>query len=225
MGVDVNLVVLIVVLAVGIVGFISYSFISNKIKRDRIAKQKKQMLELENEVMAKYIARIDVVIAEQFAILDKFVVSVGILKMSDINSLAKISLANFRNSPKIIEAFVDNPFKSSDLFINNISELAKAKSNLWAKKNSENLKYFRDISHFIANYEDPKIVQFYNDEKKQFSTFYTNLIVDIQTEKMTLDDFKEKLKDYDDAQKLTSQIEKSKKTKTKFLKNGKNKHK
>lgn len=210
METDASLIVLISILAIAIVGFLLYSFVSNKIKRDRIMKHKKAMKELEERSLAEFCARVNIVIENNKEMLNKFVVSIGFIKMSDINLIAKYSLEHFMKHEKVVESFINNPYKTTDIFIDNLSELVQSKSNLWDKKNSKNLEYFRDLQSFLQNYEDPKIVDLYKQSQEKYSQFFQNLVSDLNFGKIDIDKFKNEIIAYDEQ---ISALEKSTETK------------
>ncbi|WP_348602797.1 MHJ_0274 family protein [Mesomycoplasma hyopneumoniae] len=144
--VDTNLIVVVVLLVTLIIGFFAYSFITNRIKLRKLKTEKEEMKKLANKSLAIFLARIIIIIEKNEELVENFVVG-SKLKMSDLNNLAKIHLLRIEKDP-IVDQILKSGYETEKIFFDNLNLLIKEKSNLWKKRNSDEIKYFFDFFYF-----------------------------------------------------------------------------
>ncbi|WP_462088246.1 MHJ_0274 family protein [Mesomycoplasma hyopneumoniae] len=179
--VDTNLIVVVVLLVTLIIGFFAYSFITNRIKLRKLKTEKEEMKKLANKSLAIFLARIIIIIEKNEELVENFVVG-SKLKMSDLNNLAKIHLLRIEKDP-IVDQILKSGYETEKIFFDNLNLLIKKKSNLWKKRNSDEIKYFFDFFSFLKEF-DQTILSFFNEEKIKFQKYYQSLINDLKKGKI-----------------------------------------
>ncbi|AAZ53656.1 MHJ_0274 family protein [Mesomycoplasma hyopneumoniae] len=179
--VDTNLIVVVVLLVTLIIGFFAYSFITNRIKLRKLKTEKEEMKKLANKSLAIFLARIIIIIEKNEELVENFVVG-SKLKMSDLNNLAKIHLLRIEKDP-IVDQILKSGYETEKIFFDNLNLLIKEKSNLWKKRNSDEIKYFFDFFSFLKEF-DQTILSFFNEEKIKFQKYYQSLINDLKKGKI-----------------------------------------
>ncbi|WP_462097524.1 MHJ_0274 family protein [Mesomycoplasma hyopneumoniae] len=179
--VDTNLIVVVVLLVTLIIGFFAYSFITNRIKLRKLKTEKEEMKKLANKSLAIFLARIIIIIEKNEELVENFVVG-SKLKMSDLNNLAKIHLLRIKKDP-IVDQILKSGYETEKIFFDNLNLLIKKKSNLWKKRNSDEIKYFFDFFSFLKEF-DQTILSFFNEEKIKFQKYYQSLINDLKKGKI-----------------------------------------
>ncbi|WP_404924139.1 MHJ_0274 family protein [Mesomycoplasma hyopneumoniae] len=179
--VDTNLIVVVVLLVTLIIGFFAYSFITNRIKLRKLKTEKEEMKKLANKSLAIFLARIIIIIEKNEELVENFVVG-SKLKMSDLNNLAKIHLLRIEKDP-IVDQILKSGYETEKIFFDNLNLLIKEKSNLWKKRNSDEIKYFFDFFPFLKEF-DQTILSFFNEEKIKFQKYYQSLINDLKKGKI-----------------------------------------
>ncbi|MXR34287.1 MHJ_0274 family protein [Mesomycoplasma hyopneumoniae] len=179
--VDTNLIVVVVLLVTLIIGFFAYSFITNRIKLRKLKTEKEEMKKLANKSLAIFLARIIIIIEKNEELVENFVVG-SKLKMSDLNNLAKIHLLRIEKDP-IVDQILKSGYETEKIFFDNLNLLIKEKSNLWKKRNSDEIKYFFDFFSFLKEF-DQTILSFFNEEKIKFQKYYRSLINDLKKGKI-----------------------------------------
>ncbi|WP_348572075.1 MHJ_0274 family protein [Mesomycoplasma hyopneumoniae] len=179
--VDTNLIVVVVLLVTLIIGFFAYSFITNRIKLRKLKTEKEEMKKLANKSLAIFLARIIIIIEKNEELVENFVVG-SKLKMSDLNNLAKIHLLRIEKDP-IVDQILKSGYETEKIFFDNLNLLIKEKSNLWKKRNSDEIKYFFDFFSFLKEF-DQTILSFFNEEKLNFKKYYQSLINDLKKGKI-----------------------------------------
>lgn len=175
--IDTNLIVVIVLLITLLVGFFSYSFISNKFKLRKLKEEKEELKQLTNKTLAIFLARIIIIIEKNNDLVDNFVVG-NKLKMSDVNNVAKTHLQSLQKDP-IVAQILKSGYETERIFFDNLALLANSKSNLWKKRNAVEIKYFSDFAIYLKDF-DKTILVFFNEEKNQFLKYYHSLIIDLK---------------------------------------------
>lgn len=123
-----------------LIGFFIYSFIKEKIQRKKI-KEAAELLKNEGEVFHREIViKVNQLIRLNQEQLDNFEVSIGKYKMSDITLSAHNILKNYAASDSF-KTYITNEPKYKDFLINYVA-LKDNKSNLWANKQANEIKYF-----------------------------------------------------------------------------------
>lgn len=179
--VDTNLIVVVVLLVTLIIGFFAYSFITNRIKLRKLKTEKEEMKKLANKSLAIFLARIIIIIEKNEELVENFVVG-SKLKMSDLNNLAKIHLLRIEKDP-IVDQILKSGYETEKIFFDNLNLLIKKKSNLWKKRNSDEIKYFFDFFSFLKEFNQT-ILSFFNEEKIKFQKYYQSLINDLKKGKI-----------------------------------------
>ncbi|AAV27413.1 MHJ_0274 family protein [Mesomycoplasma hyopneumoniae] len=179
--VDTNLIVVVVLLVTLIIGFFAYSFITNRIKLRKLKTEKEEMKKLANKSLAIFLARIIIIIEKNEELVENFVVG-SKLKMSDLNNLAKIHLLRIEKDP-IVDQILKSGYETEKIFFDNLNLLIKKKSNLWKKRNSDEIRYFFDFFSFLKEF-DQTILSFFNEEKIKFQKYYQSLINDLKKGKI-----------------------------------------
>ncbi|AJC49910.1 hypothetical protein DR095_02025 [Mycoplasma flocculare] len=179
--VDTNLIVVIALLLTLIIGFFAFSFVSNRLKLKKLKAEKAELKQLANKTLAIFLARIIIIIAENDNLVNNFVVGTK-LKMSDVNSLAKIHLQKLEKDP-VVSQILKSGYETEKIFFDNLNSLAKNKSNLWRKRTSAEIEYFLDFSLYLKDF-DATILNFFNEEKSEFQKYYLSLIMDLKKGKI-----------------------------------------
>lgn len=124
----------------GLVGWILFTYIRDKINKKKIHLAGVELDKLTKKYLAKFDVEINEVIAQNKRYLEKFVVSVGEYKMGELTNFSR---------KKVIEILEDSDFKNYVLknpkyaeLVKNLSELKDVKSNMWESKALPNLTYF-----------------------------------------------------------------------------------
>ncbi|MBG0730720.1 MHJ_0274 family protein [Mycoplasma sp. 'Moose RK'] len=198
--VDINLIVVVGILALLIIGFLGYGFISNRLKIKRLKKEKADLKQLANKTLAIFLARILIIIQKNDDLVSNFVVGSNKMKMSDINNLAKIHLQKIQQDP-VITNILKSGYESEQLFFENLEFLAKSKSNLWKKRNISQLDYFSSFADYIKDF-DLAILGLFNEEKVRFLKYYRPIIQDLKQGIITIEQVFEKSEDYFQANRI-----------------------
>lgn len=112
--IDTNLIVVIALLITFLVGFFSYSFISNKFKLRKLKEEKEELKQLTNKTLAIFLARIIIIIEKNNDLVDNFVVG-SKLKMSDVNNVAKTHLQSLQKI-QLLPKFLNQVMKLKEFF-------------------------------------------------------------------------------------------------------------
>ncbi|WP_025755328.1 MHJ_0274 family protein [Mycoplasmopsis cricetuli] len=129
-------------LVLAVLGFVIWQNINNKLKK---RKQKRESDAFENdsrEYVNYLIVEINEIINLTKHELNNFQVSIGSVKMSDINLSANALLNDIVQRDKFKRYVLSNPNYSD--FVLKISALKDAKANLWENKFEYLIDYFKD---------------------------------------------------------------------------------
>ncbi len=122
-----------------VVGFLVFTSIVERRKNKKLKAEKAKIDKIKESAIEHVSILINLIADFNSKKLKTFIPSVGKLKMSDINNLAKKELTNIENSDDI------KYMKEHDIFLKHFYNLLKEKSNNWNKKQAESLKYFIKI--------------------------------------------------------------------------------
>ncbi len=122
-----------------VIGFLVISALLDRKKRKKAKAEQAEIDKLKNVSVGNLAIIVNLVVEKNQKKLEEFVPSVGKLKMSDINNMAKDEF-------KRIESINWFQFlKEEDILMENYYAIAKEKSNNWEKKNQEQIKYFKEL--------------------------------------------------------------------------------
>ncbi|UUD36401.1 FeoB-associated Cys-rich membrane protein [Mycoplasmopsis citelli] len=156
-----------------IVGFIFYKIISEKITA---RKEKKLLIEFKAEAKA-YTQSLTISVNRLIELneeeLNNFEVSVGKMKMKDINFIPAEYLKDLMNLDKFKRFVLPNPEFAT--FVKNLNNLKEIKANSWVSKCSKELSFFKeqankvkqDISDEAYQKEINFLNQYYAFEKRK----------------------------------------------------------
>ncbi|MGZ9414090.1 MHJ_0274 family protein [Mycoplasma sp. 5370] len=147
-----------------IIGVLLFQIISERIKRKKIKKEKAELNKIEQEVIEASVYKVNAIMEINDDFLKKFVVSVGDKKMKDIRSFAEKQLKEITHEKKYKKIFIHNKLERGTTIHQNILNLIENKSNLWSKKNQEEIKYFKDMEKIFLE----KNSEEYLSKKEQF---------------------------------------------------------
>ncbi len=138
-----------------VIGFLIISALLDRKKRKKAKLEKAETDKLKNAAVGNIAILMNIVVEKNEKKLAEFVPSVGKLKMSDINNIAKDEIKKIEKS----DCF---PYlKDGDILMENFLIISKEKSNNWAKKNKEQIEYFQGIEESLDKelYKEFKRVQ------------------------------------------------------------------
>lgn len=136
----------------GLIAFMTYQFVTEKIRRKKILKEKLEFEKLCADTYKKIIDDINNLIVSNQQMLDNFVVSIGEYTMGQITSAAKNKLKEIEKSEmyKVVYS-TDEAYKE---FAFNFKLLQEENSNMWAKKCESSLNWFRSEPRMIEEREN-----------------------------------------------------------------------
>ncbi len=145
-----------------VIGFLIVSAFLDRKKRKLAKIEKAENDKMKETAVGNLSIIMNILIENNNKKLKDFVPSVGELKMSDINNMAKDEI-------KYIKATKWFRFlKEEDILMDNFSVFIKEKSNNWSKKNIKQIKYFQDLEKSIdkETYKEFKSLQKTRFEKR-----------------------------------------------------------
>ncbi len=146
-----------------VIGFLVISALLDRKKRKKAKLEQAEIDKLKNAAVGNIAILINLIIKRNEKKLQEFVPSVGKLKMSDINNMAKDEMK------KITETEWFKFLREEDILMENFSIIAKEKSNNWIKKNKEQIKYFKELEETL---DKTLYKEFTKNEKARLSRKY-----------------------------------------------------
>lgn len=147
-----------------IIAVIIFQVIAEKKKRNKIKKEKEKLVQLERELLITIVYKMNAIIEINQKNLDSFIVSIGKIKMKDLKNFAHNQLELIIREDSYKKVFIDNPFDKNESVHFNINKLLEAPSNLWNKRNIEQLEYFKNLENIYLESNKEK----YLLNKEQF---------------------------------------------------------
>ncbi|TCG10476.1 MHJ_0274 family protein [Mycoplasma todarodis] len=146
-----------------VIGFLVISAILDRKKRKKAKAEQAEIDKIKNSAIGNLAIMVNLVVEKNDKKLEEFVPSVGKLKMSDINNLAKEEFKRVET----INWF--QYLKEEDILMENFYAIAKEKSNNWPKKNQEQIKYFKELEESL---EKEKYKEFKRIQKSRLTRKY-----------------------------------------------------
>jgi Na+-transporting methylmalonyl-CoA/oxaloacetate decarboxylase gamma subunit len=126
-----------------VVGFLIISAVLDKKKRKQASIKEKEAQESKKQARGRVAILANVIVKENQKKLKEFIPSIGQLKMSDINNLAKDALEQIQKLSCFVLA------KEDEEFVNQFNLLLKNKSNNWLKQNKKQIIFMQKFEESL----------------------------------------------------------------------------
>ncbi|CAM9104347.1 MHJ_0274 family protein [Mycoplasma marinum] len=133
-----------------VIGFLLMSAILDRKKHKKLKIENDRFKKIANEARGQVAILVNVLISKNEIKLKEFVPSVGKLKMSDINNLARDEFSKLEMTEGYKTIKNDETAKE---FLEHYTSISKEKSNNWAKKNKADIEYFRKFEDGLEKEE------------------------------------------------------------------------
>ncbi|WKX02793.1 MHJ_0274 family protein [Candidatus Mycoplasma mahonii] len=148
----------------GLIGVVViFLVVTTTLDRKKNRKLKVEKTKLDSEVKesgTKIAQEITKIVDNNNIMLKNFVPSIGKLKMSDINSIAKKELQDIQKSRTF--KLIQHNKEEYDKFKKNLDTLIKNKSNNWLKNNEQGISFFKNYK-----FKDPTPPKSKKEAKKK----------------------------------------------------------
>lgn len=130
-------------LVLAIIIYVTVMVVKDKKAKKRLGKEREELKRIAAEAYISTVLDINEIIENNQKKLDKFVVSVGTYKMSDITNTAAVFLKETLKTDVFKTLYKNSPDYGE--FYKNTEILANTKSNSWQKKLPQVIEYFANI--------------------------------------------------------------------------------
>ncbi len=172
-----TMLIIVSIAILGLIGFITYQFITEKLRKKKILKEKLEFEKLCSDTYRKFINEIYELILNNDKLLKEFIVSIGDYKMGEITNAAKDVLKLVEKSEMYKNVFSkDETYRD---FVTHFIALSEEKSNMWDKRCEESIEWFKN-EHVIVEEKAKQILEVEMKAPKTKKSKKTKKIKDIK---------------------------------------------
>ncbi|MDJ1646739.1 MHJ_0274 family protein [Mycoplasma phocimorsus] len=136
-----TMLIIVSIAILGLIGFVAYQFVTEKLRKKKILKEKAEFEKLCSDTYRKFINEIYELILSNDKLLQEFIVSIGDYKMGEITNIAKDTLKLIDRSEMYRNVFSKDEMYHD--FVIHFMALYEEKSNMWEKRCDESVKWFK----------------------------------------------------------------------------------